>query len=114
MTQTVTVGVSNNSVVTDNFNCVYRNLTNASGTAGTVTVSTVPVDIYGIVVNSHTSGVVKLWDSSTFGSNIITNSFSFATGSGSYNMYGISTNTALTMAIGGTADITIAYRQRQS
>lgn len=66
--------------------------------------------VYGVIVNSHTSGTLKLWDNTSAASTVIANTFSFPAGSGVY-MFGpgISFNTGLYATIGGTADITILY-----
>lgn len=99
--------LSNGSVTTDNINCVYKNM----ATAGANVVSTSPVTLYGVVINSHTSGVIKIWDNTTATGSIVCNSITFAAGSGYYNLFGITTGTACTVSIGGTADITLAYRR---
>jgi len=40
--------------------------------------------VYGFVVNSHSSGTLKLWDSLTATGDVIINTFTFPSGSGSY------------------------------
>jgi len=77
--------------------------------------------VYGFIVNSHTSGTLKLWDSQTAAFSVIMNTFTFPTGSGVYmfnsgnsnsDEVGIEYNTGLFATIGGTADITILYSPR--
>lgn len=64
--------------------------------------------LYGIIVNSHTSGTIKLWDSLTAANTVIMNTFSFATGSQVYMFpMGISFYTGLYATLGGTADVTL-------
>lgn len=66
--------------------------------------------VYGVVVNSHTSGTLKLWDNTSAAGTVITNTFTFPAGSGVY-MFGpgMAFYTGLFATIGGTADITILY-----
>lgn len=67
--------------------------------------------LYGIIVNSHTSGTIKIYDSLTQANTVIMNTFSFPTGSGVYTFgpNGLSFYTGLSFTIGGTADITLLY-----
>jgi dTDP-4-amino-4,6-dideoxygalactose transaminase len=66
--------------------------------------------LYGIIVNSHTAGTIKIYDSLTQANTVIMNTFSFPTGSGVYIFpMGISFYTGLSYTIGGTADITLLY-----
>jgi riboflavin synthase alpha subunit len=66
--------------------------------------------LYGIIVNSHTSGTIKIYDSVTQANTVIMNTFSFAVGSGVYMFpKGISFYTGLSYTVGGTADITLLY-----
>lgn len=66
--------------------------------------------LYGFVVNSHTSGTLKLWDNTAASGTVILNTFSFPTGSGIYDLpNGVSFVTGLYATIGGTADITLLY-----
>jgi hypothetical protein len=69
-----------------------------------------PGTFYGIIVNSHTSGTIKIYDSLTQANTVIINTFTFPAGSGIYNFaQGISFYTGLSFTIGGTADITLLY-----
>lgn len=67
--------------------------------------------LYGFVVNSHTSGTLKLWDALTATTPVLLNTITFAAGSGIVHNFpqGISFNTGLYATIGGTADITILW-----
>lgn len=65
--------------------------------------------IQGVIVNSHTNGTVKFEDALTDTTPIITNTFTFPSGSGSYNFFGAKFKTGLYAVISGTADITIVY-----
>lgn len=68
--------------------------------------------LYGIVVNSHTNGTLKLWDNTAGSGTVIFNTLTFAAGSGILLSFptGISFNTGLYATIGGTADITILWK----
>lgn len=68
--------------------------------------------LYGIVVNSHTSGTLKLWDNTSAAGTVIFNTITFAAGSGIQLNFaqGISFNTGLYATIGGTADITLLWK----
>jgi len=59
--------------------------------------------ISGIIVNSHSSGTLKLEDSLTGGQNMIINTFTFPTGSGVYRFPDIITfENGLYATVGGT------------
>ncbi len=82
----------------------YKN-NNASGLikSGSGTVS-------GVIVNSHSNGTLKLWDSTTATGLVIMNTFTFATGSGVYKFPDdIVFTTGLFATIGGTLDFSIIY-----
>lgn len=65
--------------------------------------------LYGVIVNSNSSGTLKLWDALTATGTVIMNTYTFAAGSSIINLshVGISFYTGLFATIGGTADITI-------
>lgn len=66
--------------------------------------------ISGIIVNSHTSGTVKLWDNTSAATTVICNTITFPAGSGFYKMPAdISFTTGLYVTVGGTLDCTIVY-----
>lgn len=66
--------------------------------------------VYGVIVNSHSSGTMKLWDSLTATGTVLVNTFSFATGSGVYTFpQAINFGTGLFFTLGGTADVTFLY-----
>lgn len=67
--------------------------------------------LYGVIVNSHTAGTLKLWDSLTASGTVIMNTYTFATGS-QVIMFpqGVSFYTGLYATIGGTADITMLWK----
>lgn len=67
--------------------------------------------VYGFVVNSHTSGTLKLWDNTAGSGTVILNTITFAAGSGIVVSLpvGIRFVVGLYATIGGTADITIIW-----
>lgn len=66
--------------------------------------------LYGIIVNSHTSGTIKLWDNTSAASTVLMNTFTVPSGSQVYTFpQGISFNTGLFITVGGTIDYTILY-----
>ena len=93
-------------ITTDNLNCMCVALT-----AGTVVLSTTPATLYAVIVSSHTSGTIKVWDGIAGNTTVALDTFSFPTGSGSYDLFGITTGTACTVVVGGTASVTLAYRK---
>lgn len=63
--------------------------------------------VFGVIVNSHTSGTMKLWDSTSAAGTVILNTFTFPAGSGVYNFAEpIEFYTGLYFTLGGTLDIT--------
>lgn len=64
--------------------------------------------VHGIIVNSHTSGTLKLWDNTTATGTVIMNTYTFPSGS-QVIMFPVPIEfyTGLYATIGGTADITI-------
>lgn len=62
----------------------------------------------GVIVNSHTSGTIKLWDNTSAAGNVIVNTFTFPAGSGVYTFpEPIEFYTGLFLTVGGTLDITL-------
>lgn len=86
----------------------YSNLTaSALLKTGTGTVA-------GIIINSHTSGTVKLWDNTSAAGTVICNTITFSavatTGERFIPLFDLAFNTGLYVTIGGTADITVVYK----
>lgn len=67
--------------------------------------------VHGFIVNSHTSGTLKLWDNTSAATTVLLNTITFSAGPNfvSFPM-GVSFNTGLYATIGGTADITILWK----
>ena len=67
--------------------------------------------LYGIVVNSHTSGTIKLWDNTAGSGTVILNTITLTAGPNFINFpMGISFYTGLFITVGGTIDYTILSR----
>lgn len=73
-------------------------------------VKTGPGVVYGFIVNSHTSGTLKLWDNTSAATTIILNTITFAAGPNFVILpVGVRFGIGLYATIGGTADITIVW-----
>jgi hypothetical protein len=67
--------------------------------------------VYGVIVNSHTSGTMKLWDNTSAAGTVLLNTFTFPAGSGVYTFpEAIEFYTGLFFTLGGTLDFTIIYK----
>jgi len=70
-------------------------------------------NIYGVIVNSHSSGTLKLWDTASSVSLVtpVVNTITFASGSGIFlDLGGATFGSGLVAIRGGTADYTFIYR----
>lgn len=65
--------------------------------------------VQGIVINSHTAGTLKLWDSLTATGTVMFETITLAVGERFIPMYGATFGTGLFITIGGTANITVMY-----
>jgi len=70
--------------------------------------------LYGVIINSHTSGTLKLWDSTAAATTTLANTMTFSavatTGERFVPFYGATFGTGLYASTGGTVDLTILYR----
>lgn len=81
----------------------YKNLS-ASGL-----VKTGDGIVKGIIVASHTTGTIKLWDAVTATTPVLVNTITLAVGERWIPLFDAEFTTGLFVTIGGTADITIVY-----
>lgn len=81
----------------------YRNITTST------LVKTGYGTINAVIVNSHTAGTLKLWDSLSATGAVIINTYTFPAGSSVIDLEEINFNTGLYATIGGTADITLIF-----
>lgn len=83
----------------------YTNLT------ASALVKTGQGKVVGFIVNSNTSGTLKLWDNTSAATTTLMNTYTFAAGSSVITFpAAIAFNTGLYATIGGTADITLVWK----
>ena len=70
-------------------------------------------NVQGIVVNSQSSGTLKLWDSLTAANTVLFNTITFATTDRFIDLFGAKFITGLFATISGTANVTIIYNPFQ-
>ena len=64
----------------------------------------------GFMVNSHTSGTLKLWDNTSAATTILLNTITFNAGPAIFVLPDVEFGTGLYATVGGTADITIFWK----
>lgn len=85
-------------------NCKYLNGTTSQA------IKSASGALYGIVVNSHTVGTMKLWDNTAGSGTVLLNTITFAAGPNFIPFpQGVTFNTGLFATVGGTIDYTILY-----
>lgn len=84
--------------------CSYANLT------ASALVKTGVGQVYGIIINSHSSGTIKLYDNTEASGTVLCNTITFGAAERYIPLYGMTFGTGLYAEIVGTADLTIAYR----
>ena len=72
-------------------------------------IKTGPGTVQGVMINSNTSGTLKLWDNTSAATTILCNTITFAATDRFLPLFGAKFNTGLYATIGGTADLTIFY-----
>lgn len=65
--------------------------------------------VQGIIVASHTSGTIKLWDNTAGSGTVLVDTITLAVGERFINLLGMNFATGLYVTIGGTANITVVY-----
>ena len=85
-------------------NATYTNIT------ASALIKTGAGVLKGIVVNSHTSGTLKLWDNTSAATTVIFNTITFAAGPNFISLPAVEFSTGLYATIGGTADITLLWK----
>lgn len=74
-------------------------------------IKTGPGRFFGFIVNSHSSGTLKVWDNTSGATTILLNTITFAAGPQSWVFpVGIEFGVGLYADIGGTIDVTILYK----
>lgn len=107
MTNTANVAHDDTDSLNVQNKCAYMNMS-ASGL-----VKTGKGRLHGIIINSHTSGTVKVWDNTSAATTVLCNTITFSavatTGERFIPFFGATFNTGLYITVGGTADITVLY-----
>lgn len=63
----------------------------------------------GVIIGSHTSGTLKLWDNTSAATTVLVNTMTFGASERWIPFFGAHFVTGLYATVGGTADITIVY-----
>lgn len=93
-----------NDSITTYDKCSYVNL------SASALVKTGAGQVYGVIINSHTAGTLKLWDNTSAATTVLCNTMTFAVGERFIPLYGMTFGTGLYATISGTLDCTLAYR----
>jgi len=93
-----------NDVLKIRDNATYTNIT------ASALIKTGAGVLKGIVVNSHSSGTLKLWDNTAGSGTVIFNTITFAAGPNFIKLPAVEFSTGLYATIGGTADITLLWK----
>jgi hypothetical protein len=81
-----------------------------NGTASAL-IRTGAGQVAGVIVNSHTSGTMKLWDNTSAATTVIVDTYTFPAGSGMYMFpKPIDFYTGLYFTVGGTLNYTIVWK----
>lgn len=68
--------------------------------------------VYGFIVNSHSSGTLKLWDSTTASGDVLMNTFTFPTGSSVQKFPApLNFHTGLYVEMTADENVTIVFNQ---
>ena len=82
---------------------LYKNL------SASALIKTGKGTVQGIVINSHSSGTIKLWDNTSAATTVLCNTITFSVGEHFIPLFGATFLIGLYATIGGTADVTIIY-----
>lgn len=72
-------------------------------------VFTGPVALQGVVINSQSSGTLKLWNNTSAATTVAFNTITFTATDRYIDLFGAFCNIGCYATIGGTADLTIIY-----
>lgn len=75
-------------------------------------IKTGPGSFFGFIVNSHSSGTLKVWDNTSAATTVLLNTITFPAGSGLIYALPIAVRfgVGLYADVGGTIDLTILYQ----
>jgi hypothetical protein len=94
-----------NDAITTYPKCSYTNIT-----ASTL-IKTGSGQIYGILVNSHLTGIIKVWDNTTNSTTAVGGQIALPTAGTTIDYKGATTGTGIYVElISGTADLTVLWR----
>lgn len=82
---------------------LYQNIT------GDTLIKTGPGNVLAIIVASHSSGAIKLWDNTSAATTVLLNTYTYASGSQVIPLYGAKFTVGLYADVTNTQDITIIY-----
>lgn len=90
----------------DNLECLGCNLT-----TGTALIKSGATNVYGVVINSHTSGTMAMLNGTTLGTgNLMHGTWTFATGERFIDLKGELFPTGLFVQVGANTNVTVLYR----
>lgn len=83
---------------------------NYTNTAASALIKTGAGRVFGVIVNSHTNGTLKLWDNTSAATTVLVETYTFTAGSGVVTFpAAVRFTTGLYATIGGTANVTIIW-----
>lgn len=65
--------------------------------------------LIGAVINSHSSGTIKIWNDTAGSGTVLFNTITLAAGERFIPFYGVYASTGLYATLGGTIDVTFVY-----
>jgi hypothetical protein len=65
--------------------------------------------VAGVVINSHTSGTLKIWDNTSAAGTVLFDTITFGVGERNIDFFGANFTTGCYVTIGGTANITLMF-----
>lgn len=96
--------------ITDDILAIEQRASYTQITADTL-IKTGAGRVFGVIVSSHTSGTLKLWDNTSAATSPLTNTYTFPSGSSVLSFgSGVEFTTGLYADVGGTVDITILWK----
>lgn len=66
--------------------------------------------LIGAVINSHSSGTIKIWDNTAGSGTVLFNTITLAVGERNINFFGAYAGTGLYATLTGTIDVTFIYQ----
>ena len=98
-----------NGLCTSSGECLVSDASKFANLSASAQVKSGSGYVKGVIINSHTGGTLKLWNSLTAADAIICNTITFGATERWIPLFGAKFSIGLYATIGGTADITILY-----